>query len=120
MFTYQQSTGKLTNPNGDLVGVGYSGLGDDKNVPASQDVAGKGPIPLGYWRATSVINAPDTGPFSILLEPIEGNECFGRSGFRMHGDSLEHPGEASHGCIIMPRITREVFWRGDHMLKVIE
>ena len=39
------------------------------------------------------------------LIPSPTNEMFGRSEFLIHGDSLEHPGAASEGCIILPRFT---------------
>jgi hypothetical protein len=38
----------------------------------------------------------------------------------MHGDSKEHPGCASEGCVILPRTVREQVWSsGDHDLKVV-
>jgi hypothetical protein len=37
----------------------------------------------------------------------------------MHGDSKEHPGCASQGCIILPRPVREQVWHsGDRELEV--
>ena len=44
----------------------------------------------------------------------------GRSGLLMHGDSKEHPGSASHGCVILPRSVREEVWQsGDRDLEVV-
>jgi hypothetical protein len=43
-------------------------------------------------------------------------------GFLMHDDSIEHPGAASKGCIIMSRDVRWKVWEyGDHShsLKVV-
>jgi hypothetical protein len=38
----------------------------------------------------------------------------------MHGDSKAHPGSASHGCVILPRATREEVWQsGDRELEVV-
>ena len=38
----------------------------------------------------------------------------------MHGDSKEHPGCASHRCVILPRTVREQVWNsGDRELEVI-
>ena len=38
----------------------------------------------------------------------------------MHGDSIEHPGAASEGCIIVARPIREQVWEsGDRKLQVI-
>jgi hypothetical protein len=43
-----------------------------------------------------------------------------RTGFLIHGDSIEHPGTASHGCIIMPRAIREAIAQNDdHDLNVV-
>lgn len=43
----------------------------------------------------------------------------GRSGFLIHGDSIAHTGQASHGCIILPRSVREqIAASGDDELEV--
>jgi hypothetical protein len=56
----------------------------------------------------------------LRLEPEPDTDTFGRAGFLMHGDSGAHPGEASEGCIIMPRNVREAVWTGgDHELEVV-
>jgi hypothetical protein len=55
------------------------------------------------------------------LTPDLSNAMFGRSEFLCHGDSIEHPGAASEGCIITPRVVRHLLWSsGDHELTVIE
>jgi hypothetical protein len=52
--------------------------------------------------------------------PDPGTETFGRGEFRIHGDSIAHPGTASHGCIILPRAVRDAIWRsGDRALEVV-
>ena len=53
------------------------------------------------------------GPFVLRLTPAPTNEMFGRDGFLIHGDSIEHPGSASHGCIILPRAIREAIAKSD-------
>ena len=119
MWTYSQSTGKITDANGKVLATGYSGYLQGKNNPSSQNIRNLGPIPQGKWTLTGVINSPHTGPFTIVLEPVAGTETFGRSAFRVHGDSLKAPGTASHGCIITRRPTRETMWHsGDHELLV--
>jgi hypothetical protein len=56
----------------------------------------------------------------MRLEPNQQNEMYGRAGFLIHGDSLEHPGTASLGCIVLGRLYREAIWAsGDHQLQVI-
>ena len=53
------------------------------------------------------------------LWPDAANQMFGRGDFLLHGDSIEHPGCASKGCIIMPRDVRQQVWQsGDRELQV--
>jgi len=79
-----------------------------------------GPIPRGMWSISDPFDSPDHGPMAMRLEPIAGTLTMGRDGFLMHGDSLTHPGQASHGCIIMPRATRELVAAGtDRTLQVV-
>lgn len=105
-WIYRQSTGELLY-GGAVLGEGYSGFGVARNDPESQALAGLGPIPQGIWTMGPLSTSPAHGPLAITLQPDIGTETFGRTGFLCHGDSLEHPGGASHGCIIMPRIVRE-------------
>ena len=72
----------------------------------------------------NTVGAPEDnvthGPYKLALTPDPANQMFGRSGFLMHGDILEHPGCASEGCIIMPRDVREKMWESeDHALAVV-
>ena len=119
MWTYAQKTGDLLL-NGKRVGTGYSGFDNGKNNPSMQAMADVGPIPQGEWTIVGPpINTSSHGPFVLRLEPVDGTNL-GRSGFLMHGDSIEHPGTASHGCIIMPRNIREQVWQsGDTALQVV-
>jgi len=120
MWTYVQKTGELLQ-DGSHVENGYSGLDQGKNNPSLQAVHDLGPIPTGDWTITGPpFNSPDHGPFVLHLVPANGTNTFGRAGFLMHGDSSEHPGEASKGCIIMPRTIREKVWAsGDTELTVV-
>lgn len=106
-WTWHQASGALVSPTGAIVATGYSGLGKGKNNPAMQNVKGIGPIPRGEYVIGPVYDSNHTGPFTIMLTPKPENQMFGRSDFRIHGDSKTSPGRASHGCIILPRITRE-------------
>jgi hypothetical protein len=106
MWTYSQSTGELSH-DGELVGIGYSGLGLDKDQPDDEGVIGQGPIPQGEWIIGTPGDSPTLGPLAIPLWPQVGTETFGRSGFFIHGDSLEHAGQASHGCIVMDHDVRQ-------------
>lgn len=119
MWTWSQRAGALSHA-GRHVADGYSGSGSGKNNPALQAAAGVGPIPQGRWLMTAVQDSTATGPFSIILSPARGTRTFGRSAFRIHGDSASHPGKASHGCIILPRPLREQIWAsGDHEIEVV-
>jgi hypothetical protein len=120
MWTYAQSTGALLH-DGDPVATGYSGADNGKNNPEMQAIHNVGPIPQGGWTIVGPpVNTPDHGPYVLRLEPAVGTKTFGRSGFLMHGDSIESPGCASHGCVIMPRSVREQVWAsGDTELEVV-
>jgi hypothetical protein len=119
MWTWDQSAGELSR-DGRAVSRGYAGSGRGRNNPAMQAAVGVGPIPRGDWRITEVKDSPNTGPFTLVLQPNADTDTCGRSAFRIHGDSVANPGTASHGCIILPRIAREAIWRsGDRMLKVV-
>jgi hypothetical protein len=120
MWTYVQSTGDLQQ-DGTKIATGYSGFDNGKNNPSMQAVPNVGPIPQGDWTIVGPpANTPDHGPFVLRLEPAARTNTFGRSGFLMHGDSIESPGCASHGCVIMPRPVREQVWNsGDTDLEVV-
>jgi hypothetical protein len=120
MLTYEQSTGRLTDGNGVTWGFGYSGFGEDKNQPASQSKVGLGPAPQGRYNIGQPYESPRTGPFTIPLIPLPTTNTFGRTDFRVHGDSIPHPGTASHGCIILGRHIRErIKASGETLLEVI-
>lgn len=118
MWTWDQSAGLLTRAGKSW--RGYSGAARGKNNPAMQAAMGIGPIPRGRWTITGCRNSPNTGPRTLILMPDAGTETFGRSEFRIHGDSIARPGTASHGCIILPRAVRDAIWAsGDRALEVI-
>jgi hypothetical protein len=118
MWTWDQSAGLLTRAGKSW--RGYSGTGRGKNNPAMQAAVGVGPIPQGRWTIAGRRDSANTGPGTLILIPDPGTDTFGRSEFRIHGDSIAHPGAASHGCIILPRAVRDAIWAsGDRMLQVI-
>lgn len=117
-WSYGQSSGLLSW--GDAEFSGYAGHGEGKNNSAMEAVPFVGPLPRGLWR---ILGPPtDTtmhGPFVLQLLPEPGTETYGRNCFLIQGDSLEHPGEASQGCIVVPRTAREAVWAsGDLLLEV--
>jgi len=120
MWTYQQSSGRLSR-DGIFIADGYSGLGEGKNNPTMQDVHDKGPLPRGRYLIGRPIDTTTHGPFVLPLTPDPGNTMFGRSGFLIHGDSKQHPGSASIGCIILgPEFRHMIADSGDTELAVVE
>ncbi len=118
MWIYEQRTGRLRH-NDTSVATGYSGFGPAKNDPLRQHEAGLGPIPQGAYSLGAVEEEGPHGPVAIHLLPLTGTETFGRSAFMVHGDSVEYPGGASHGCIIVPRKVREAMADGRDRLLVV-
>ena len=43
------------------------------------------------------------GPYVLPLTPLTVNNMFGREGFFIHGDSIDNPGNASNGCVVLNR-----------------
>jgi hypothetical protein len=122
MWTYHQASGCLEDADGAIAGTGYSGHGPGVNNPALQNDPDVGPIPQGFWTISPSFSSPTKGPVVMDLMPNAATETFGRSGFMMHGDSVEHPGaeEASLGCIIMARSIRQaVAASADKELQVV-
>lgn len=104
-----------------LKGNGYSGHGPGKNNPAMESESDVGPIPSGRYSIAELIDRdPVCGEYVLVLMPAPANQMFGRSGFRWHGDSIESPGQASHGCIVSSRALRVEVWESsDHDLQII-
>lgn len=120
MWTYQQGTGRLSR-NEQPVAIGYSGFGEGKNNPALQGVPDIGPIPRGDYTIgpPECVDVPGPhGPYVLRLTPHQ--PVGGRDGFLIHGDSIEHPGQASHGCIILARGFRSLIVTSrDTLLRVL-
>ena len=111
---YEQDTGVFVITDHDNEGVehviyetvGYSGRAEGKNNPDFESRKGVGPIPAGSWRIGHSFNHPRLGKLAFRLDRVSG-PTYGRSGFLIHGDSREHPGNGSSGCIILSRTARE-------------
>lgn len=86
--------------------TGYAGRGRHRNDPESQHLRGLGPLPRGAYDVVGSVDHVRFGPVVFRLSPVEGNSMFGRSGFLIHGDSTTRPGDASSGCIVLPRAAR--------------
>jgi hypothetical protein len=111
-LSYSQSTGILSGLPGEQFAIGYSGIGPDRNNPEAQSHHGAGPIPRGRWLIGSPEESPRVGPMAIPLLPSADCDTCGRGSFYIHGDAKEHPGAASHGCIVMSRAVREAIVNG--------
>lgn len=84
-----------------------------------QQVTGVGPIPVGAYAIGKPFDSARTGPVVMRLTPLPGTVTYGRDDFELHGDSRDHPGAASHGCIILPRPLRERIGTGYCKLLVV-
>lgn len=120
MWTYSQSTGVLKR-DAETISKGYSGFGEGKNNGAMEQVPNVGPIPRGRYEISAPYDTTTHGPYVMALAPQPGTETFGRSGFLIHGDSIENPGQASHGCIILPRVARNLIGKScERFIDVID
>ena len=118
MWTYQQSDGELLH-DGEFIGTGYSGAGDGRNNPAQEAVQNAGPIPRGLYMIAPARFSERLGPIVMNLDPLPDTDVFGRTVFRIHGDSANH--DASHGCVVLgPSIRRLIADSPDKNLTVIE
>ena len=104
-LTYSVRTGEYRE-DGVLCAIGYSGTHGMKNNPDYEHVAGAGPIPRGRYLIGRAIHSKRTGPVVLPLR-ADGHDAYGRSAFQIHGDSIRSPGNASSGCIVLPRPVRE-------------
>lgn len=121
MWTYKQSTGQLIAPEGDVVGVGYSGRNQGLNNPEMQDREHLGPIPQGDWYIGHFYNSQnEKGPIVANLTPSYGTNTFGRGGFMIHGDNEAMNHTASDGCIVLAHSLRDAICKsGVHQLRVV-
>lgn len=118
-WQYNQRTGQLSR-NGQNIAVGYSGSGAGRNNPAMERVSNVGPIPQGRYNVGAPHPHPTKGPVTMALTPV-GHNAQGRTNFLIHGDSIQHPGHASEGCIILDRATRQaIAVSGDTVLEVVQ
>lgn len=124
-WTHEIRTGKLYDPTGKCIDVGYAGgnCGSNPegiNNPDLQDKHDVGPLPVGRFRFGTPLNHSKLGVFAIPLIPDPANEMYGRGGFFMHGDKSAPPRSASEGCPIHANAARHAAWDSpDHDLDVV-
>jgi len=117
-WTYRQSTGALSDPQGRYLATGYSGSGIGKNNPFREGEQDIGPIPRGSYQIRKAHFSPHTGPISMNLTAMPSTHTFGRDAFLIHGDNISHT--ASHGCIVLPRSVREQINRSSDRTLVVQ
>ena len=125
-WTYKISTGEMFSPNMVFVAKGYAGMGIDKNDPTKENVPYMGPLPEGEYNIGPAIDHTKLGPIALPLKPLSfvgpaGSDfMYKRGGFFIHADSLDHPGQASEGCIVLPTVARMMInENADKTLKVV-
>lgn len=105
-----------------LTSQAWAGRGPGKNYHEAQDQPGVGPLPCGWYTLGDPIpQHPRVGHYAIPLIPDAGNEMFGRSGFFIHGASMNpaKAGQESHGCIIASFPVRQEAQRLSRRLMVV-
>jgi hypothetical protein len=120
MWTYSQSTGELTDPEGKIIATGYAGHGNGVNNPAMQNVPDVGPLPQGKYTISEASTQPRLGPHAMHLMPDPNDEEIGRSGFYIHGDNSKGNHSASLGCIVLAHDVRQMLSESpDRRLEVV-
>lgn len=118
MWVYTANDGTLSRGEERISG-GYAGFGPYMNNSAFEFVKDSGPLPRGRYKIGKPFFHPHTKGYMMRLIPDSSNTMCDREGFLIHGDSIAHPGEASHGCIIFPLNVRKHIWESnDHLLTV--
>lgn len=102
---YEQSTGKLFDDQGRLLGQGHAGNGAGLNNPDAEDQHNVGPLPRGQYTIGTFRDHPTLGPLSAPLTPVADrltgfNWLHGRGQFWLHGPEL------SEGCLVQERPVR--------------
>lgn len=113
--TWDQGKGMLRDEQGRVItDKGYSGQGDANNNSSQEHVEDHGPIPQGNWQIEETRDEQYqkrlARPIYRLVPDDETRarvEAMGRKpdSFLIHGDNTTH--DASTGCIIVDRSTRE-------------
>ncbi len=114
------SNGTLSKDGELITDLGWSGHDAGRDNPAMEQVHDIGPIPRGEWDIGDSVDSEKLGPVVMPLIPREGTVTYGRGGFFIHGASAVHPGESSHGCVILPRSVRmQIAASEDKTLQVV-
>jgi hypothetical protein len=109
-LNYSQTSGQITDDDGNLIATGFAG-NDSRpivnpnrihgfNNPDAQNLHKIGPLPQGVYEVGSWGDHPPLGLFSATLTQIS-RESYGRDGFWIHGESSTDPLNSSEGCIVL-------------------
>jgi len=105
-YTYKIGLHSLYRDGNLVTQDGYSGFPPHKNDAKACSIQNVGPLPFGGYTIRDFCDHPMLGVLAAYLDPSVGNSMMGRGGFYIHGDSSAHPGESSHGCIVLPHDVR--------------
>ena len=89
-WTYSISQRTLTYPSGYDTAAGYSGNHEGYNNPDRVQDHNIGPIPPGTYDIGPAFTHPLAGPITMRLTAHAGTNLYGRSGFMIHGDTMDH------------------------------
>ena|ERR1700731_2355343 len=123
IFNARLSKDGITVPTQTL----YTGFGPAKNEPTTEQIPNAGVLPTGnYTIEGPPFDSPEHGEYCLRLVPDALTRAkivsFGRQPdtFLCHGDSRQHPGQASKGCLVADEVTRHRLWQsGDPKLQVL-
>jgi len=98
----------------------YAGAPGFKNDSQFEGLENKGPLPRGRYKIVGIpFKHPHAGAYTLRLQEYSTNSMHGRSGFLIHGDSTQHPGAASNGCIVLdPAFRHRIYESNDKELIV--
>ncbi|WP_226571632.1 tlde1 domain-containing protein [Mangrovibacter yixingensis] len=121
MWEYDINSHTIKHNGKPITSHAYAGAPGFKNDASKISVSNKGPLPVGTYTIGAPYHNRHTGLYTLNLTPAAGNVMYGRNLFRIHGDSVSHPGEASDGCIITDLSVRQQIWNSqDHVIKVVQ
>ncbi len=126
-WKFESGTGKIWGSTNNYLGIGYAGQGAGKCNPEMENVKGIGPLPHGLWKPVQFFAVhPTVGKDAVRVDPADQETLdrvkkYGRDpmSFFMHGDSIEHPGLASHGCMVEQHDIRIKFWEEKPLIDVV-
>jgi hypothetical protein len=121
-YVYKQTTGQLML-NNEIIGAGYSGKGQGRNNPATENQKNVGPIPAGSYKIMGKRVDGQTGATIVDTLP-SGHNAAGRwpgtERFAIRGDT-NPPGMGPAGDIVVPRqVLDKIDPNGFPDLKVIQ